>query len=755
MRCGEIPQCRSCPRNCKRSFAIQLSHWTCPQVWEGGSRDDREPGDRPLTGINSFDGGSAEGVAMGFRNCAAGSAAIVALACCNSGARAQSSPDQLPPVVVNPDGPPKPVRQIRRAASPVSRPVPAPNNPDAPPPQPSELVVTPNRTPEPLSRTGSAISVVNSETLATSNPGSLVDALRTVPGLDITETGGPGSTTNIRLRGANTGQTLVMIDGIRINDPTAASGDFDFAMFAPSAIERIEVLKGPQSALYGSDAMGGVVNIITKKGSGPAQFNVRTEGGSYGTAVTNGSLIGSSGPWSYAFTGGGQHSNGFSRFGYRIPPLEAKFGPLERDGFDRVGGSARIGYDAGEGVRLETGMLSSFTRSAYDQSTGAFPDTPSSATRLLEQVWAKATVDTLGGVLTHSLQVFDTHVDRSFDDVTYKINKLPQNTTSIVSDFIGNSSGAEYQGNLKLGSLGSLIFGSRAQHETADTYTSKLLPVPGPRLPQLAKAQDTDSVFALWQLPIGERLNITLGGRVDDVVDVARFETWRATAAYMISETGTKFHASAGTGAKAPTLFQLYDPMFGNTTLSPEQSFGYDAGVDQSVLNGRVVVSLTGFSNSFSNLINFVSDAAHPNGHYINVARAETDGLEVGANITLLPGLVKLNAAYTYLHAEDLATGLTLARRPKNLAHFALTITPTDRWMIEPRVTTVSKRFSSANQVGQVDAYTRVDLYSEYKIDKTWKVFARGENILNEHYQEVLNFGTTGPAVYAGFNATW
>ncbi len=314
MRCGEIPQCRSCPRNCKRSFAIQLSHWTCPQVWEGGSRDDREPGDRPLTGINSFDGGSAEGVAMGFRNCAAGSAAIVALACCNSGARAQSSPDQLPPVVVNPDGPPKPVA-------------------------------------EPLSRIGSAISVVNSETLATSNPGSLVDALRTVPGLDITETGGPGSTTNIRLRGANTGQTLVMIDGIRINDPTAASGDFDFAMFAPSAIERIEVLKGPQSALYGSDAMGGVVNIITKKGSGPAQFNVRTEGGSYGTAVTNGSLIGSSGPWSYAFTGGGQHSNGFSRFGYRIPPLEAKFGPLERDGFDRVGGSARIGYDAGEGVR--------------------------------------------------------------------------------------------------------------------------------------------------------------------------------------------------------------------------------------------------------------------------------------------------------------------------------------------------------------------------------------------------------------------
>lgn len=699
---------------------------------------------------------------MGLFEYAAGSAVVAALACCHSTAYAQSNSGQLPPVVVNPDAPQKPVRQIhrdreRRVAAPV-RPASVPAAPAPAPPQPAEVVVTADREPEPISRTGSSIGVIKGETLATSNPGSLVDALRTVPGVDVSESGGPGSTTNVRLRGANTGQTLVMIDGIRVNDPTAASGDFDFSMFAPSAIERIEVLKGPQSALYGSDAMGGVVNIITKKGSGPAQFNVRTEVGSYGTAVTNGSMTGSSGPWSYAVTGGGQHSNGFSRFGYRIPALEAKYGPLESDGFDRVGGSARVGYDAGEGVRLEAGMLSSFTRSAYDQSTGAFPDTPSSATRQLDQVWGRASVDTFGGILTHSLNVFDTHIDRSFNDVSYKTNTLPQNTTSIVSDFIGNSTGAEYQGNLKLGPLGSLIVGSRTQHETADTYSTNILPVPGPRIALLGKAQDTNSVFTLWQLPIGDRLNITLGGRVDDVVDVARFDTWRATAAYTIAETGTKFHTSAGTGAKAPTLFQLYDPSNGTPSLKPEQSFGYDAGIDQSLFGGRVIASVTGFSNDFSNLINFVSAPCaqgQNTGCYVNVARAETSGLEVGTTIDILPGLVKFNAAYTYLHAIDLATGLVLARRPKNLARFTLTITPTDRWLIEPRVLTVSKRYSSAGQTSQVDAYTRVDLYTQYKLDKNWTVFARGENILNEHYQEVFNFGTTGPAVYAGFNATW
>ena len=704
-----------------------------------------------MTGINSSDGGSAERALMGLRRFLAVCAAVAA--CGNTGAMGQSSPEQLPAVVVNPDTRSKPASTNRRTSSTTgpARPAPSSETPATAP----EVVVTPDRTLEPASRTGSSVSVVTREMLATSNPTSLVDALRTVPGLDITESGGPGATTNVRLRGANTGQTLVMIDGIRVNDPTAASGDFDFAMFAPSAIERIEVLKGPQSALYGSDAMGGVVNIVTRKGTGPAQLDASAEGGSYGTASSSAALTGSSGPWSYAFTGNGQHSNGFSRYGYRIPALEAKYGPLERDGFDRVGGSARVGYDAGDGVRLETGMLAAFTRSAYDQASGTFPDTPSSATRLLEQVWGRATLDTFGGILTHSVSAFETHIDRSFDDVTYKTSKLPQNTTSVVSDFVGDSTGLEYQGNLKVGPLGSLIVGSRVQHETASTATTNLLPIPRASAPQLAGTQDTNSVFALWQLPIGERLNVTVGGRVDDVVDVARFETWRTTVAHTTTETGTRLHASAGTGAKAPTLYQLYAPTYGNSALSPEESFGYDAGIDQSLLGGRVVVSLTGFGNRFSNLIDFVIDAANPLGRYVNISRAETDGLELGVNVDIVPGYLKFNAAYTYLQAKDLSTGLTLARRPENLARFAFPITPIRDWLIEPRVLAVSTRYSGSNETLPLDPYIRVDLYTEYRIDQTWKMYLRGENIFNEHYQEVFNYGTTSPAAYAGFNAHW
>ena len=653
---------------------------------------------------------------MNLRNVAAGTAACLALSPFCGDANAQSRLEQLP-----------------------------------------DIVVTAGRAPEPIGSTGSAISVISGDTLTTSNPASLTDALRSVPGLMVTQAGGPAGATGVMLRGANTGQTLVLIDGVRVNDPSGAAGDFNFALVAPGTVDRVEVLRGPQSALYGSDAMGGVINIITKKGSGPAQYSIRTEGGSYGTASTTASMSGSSGPWNYAVTGSGQHTNGFSSYGYRIPAIEAKYPNLEKDGMDRIGGSARVGYDAGEGFRFDAGVMSTFTRGAYDASFGATPDTPSNSNQLQQQIWAKAAVDSLGGMLTQSITTFATQVDRTFNDYSsYGINVLPANSYATSTDFRGNSFGAEYQGDLKMGAAGSLIYGARTQHDTAESFGATILPVPTPRLQTLSATKDTNSVFALWKLPIGERLSVTMGGRVDDVVDVATFATWRTTAAYTISETGTKLRASAGTGAKAPTLYQLYSP-YGNTGLRPEESIGYDAGIDQSLFNGRVTLSLTGFYNKFSNLIDFTFDPTptQPFGHYVNVSRAETYGVEFGGDVDVVPGLVKLKAAYTYLRAYDLMTGLVLARRPEHLARFAVAITPTPEWLIEPRIVTVSERFSSNNELNRLAPYTRVDLYTEYKIDKNWKVFARGENIFNERYQEVLNYGTTGPAIYGGFNASW
>jgi vitamin B12 transporter len=624
---------------------------------------------------------------------------------------------------------------------------------------PDVVVTTPGRMAQPLAQTGSAVTVVTREELATTNPGSVIDALRSVPGVDLSETGGPGGTIAVRLRGASPGQTLVMIDGIRVNDPSGGPGEFDFSLLPPSLIERIEVLRGPQSALYGSDAIGGVVNVITKTGSGPPRAEIRAEAGSYGTVSTNGALSGSNGPWSYAFSGTAQRSDGFSRYGYRIPEIEARFPRLENDGFLRFGGYGKVAHDAGNGVRFEIGALSTWTRADYDAATGAFPDTPSLAERVFQQAWARSSVDTFDGALTHTITAFVNRTYRWFNDVSYRTNMLPRNTTSTISEFVGDRVGAEYQGNLRLGAFGSLVFGSRYEHETANTFSERLLPTPLARSRTLAAEQDTRSIFALYQLPIGERLILSLGGRVDDIPEVDRFATWRATAAYLIPETGTKLRASAGTGGKAPTLFQRFDPSFGNPNLTSEESFGADAGFDQTFFNGRATLSVTAFKNEFSNLIEFGTNpnctALQTFGCYSNVARAQSRGVEVGADAELWPSLARLKIAYTYLDATDERTGKRLSRRPEHAGRVALALTPTEKWLIEPRVFFFSERFSGSNETNRLEPYTRLDVYTEYRIDPTWKVFARLENATDTRYQEVFNFGTTGRALYGGFNAAW
>jgi vitamin B12 transporter len=629
-----------------------------------------------------------------------------------------------------------------------------------------EVTVTANRIPTAIQRTGSALSIVSSEDIARANPGSLVDALRAVPGLDITETGGPGATTAIRLRGANAGQTLVLIDGVRINDPDGASGEFDPSLLAPGLIDRIEVLRGPQSALYGSDAIGGVVNILTRRGRGAPRFSAGVEAGSYGTISTNASASGAIGPWSFAFSGVAQRSDGFSRFGERIGRLGTAFnsagvrgGPLEDDGFSRIGGFGRIGYDAGQGFRFDLGVVSVETRQDYDAAFGTYPDTRSNGVRRFHQLSARAELDTFDGALTHALQLFVNRTDRRFRDASLALRGGVLSETRTLSDFIGDRYGVEYQATLRLPQLGSVIAGARFERETADTFAGNLSPVASPRRRTLAAGQETASLFALWQWPVTERLTISLGGRHDQVSDAGGFPTWRATAAYRIAETGTKLRASAGTGAKAPTLFQRFSPQFGTAGLDPERSVGFDVGIDQDVLDGRVTLSVTAFANRLRNLIDFSTNPGcrpdQTGGCYVNVSRATTSGVEVAARARVIEGLLSASLAYTYLDARDATTNLTLARRPRHLGRIALQITPAPGWLIEPSVVLVSERFSAANERNRLAPYARFDVAAEYRFNDTWRAHARVENITNARYQEVFNYGTTGRAFYAGLTATW
>jgi len=628
------------------------------------------------------------------------------------------------------------------------------------------VVVTPNRTPQSVQRSGSDVTVVGHDEIAKANPTSVTDLLRGVPGLSISESGGPGKLAYVTLRGAEARHTLVLIDGVRVNDTSSTDGPFDFSNLIATDIERIEVLKGPQSALYGSDAIGGVINIITRKGRGAPQASVSLEGGSYRTGAVTAAVSGGNQTFSYALSAAGIHSDGFSAYGYRIPQLKAAYGPFDRDGYDRFAGSARFGWRPGDTVEFEAGVYSSRNRGGYDAAFAGFgflPDTPSIQSAWTTSAYARAIAPAFDGALRNQLTVFVNRTERTNKDVQRYDFGFGLTEEHNRYDFVGTRYGTEYQGDLKLGAFGQFSFGAAIEREDAHSAT----------LPGLnsfnAIASDnygrfTKSIFALHQITVFDRLDFSFGGRVDDVEGTDTFITGRATAAYRIEEWGTKLRASVGTGAKAPSLYQqfsIYGPTrSGDPALRPEHSLGVDAGVDQTLFAGRLVLSATVFANRIRNLIDFdftrgVPGPFGPQGEYINIDRARTKGLELSGDADLWPGLARLKATYTWLDARDATTDEKLARRPVNQGRVSLALTPVDKVTLEPTLYLIGERFSSPGQSLRLAPYARLDLRASYKVREGLEVYARGENLTGAHYQEIATYGTTGRAGYVGVRANW
>jgi vitamin B12 transporter len=646
-----------------------------------------------------------------------------------------------------------------------------------------DVVVTAYRTPQPIQRAGSAITVITAQEIEEAGKSptrSLDDIFRRVPGVTLTQAGGPGQIQTVRIRGGDVRHTLVLVDGIRVNDPSSTGREFDFATLVLADIERIEVLRGPQSALYGSDAMGGVINIITKRGRGAPKATLALEAGSFGTKETRGGVSGGNDRIDYSFGFSGLDTSGFSAFGHRIGRLQ-RFAPpngFEPDSAQRVGATGRVGVKLADDLRLELGGGSSYSRADYDAAFLPFPDTDSWARNQLHNGYGRLIGDTFGGALRNTVTVFANRFDRRFHD-----EFLGPFASTSRTDFKGERAGAEYQGDLTLGSFGLLTFGTRAERELADSFRENLTPVPGARLRTIAAEQTTRSAFALHQITLGNRLHLSLGGRIDDVTSpdhlvtgvdesgsstLDRFATWRATAAYEIHETDTKLRASAGTGGKAPSLFQLFSPDFGTPTLQSERSIGVDAGIDQALLDGRVKLSATIFYNRYRDLIDFASNpGCRPDqafGCFFNVARAETSGVELSGDLVLVPELLRTRLTYTHMRAvgetSDPATGafgdtFQLARRPNDEGRVGLVVTPNPRLSIQPSVVFVSYRYSGFNETDKLPPYARLDLYMDYKLDETFTLFTRGENLTNTRYEEVRNFGTAGVSFYGGVRATW
>jgi vitamin B12 transporter len=638
--------------------------------------------------------------------------------------------------------------------------LPAQAQSEAPPP---DLVITATRSPLAISRAGSAITVIDSKEIQAFGASSVANVLRGVPGLDVTESGGLGTLSNVSLRGSKPDQTLVMLDGIRIGDPSSIGGEIDLGSISLTDIERIEVLRGPQSALYGSDAMGGVINIITRKGTRASRAIISTEAGSYGTLSTQGAVSGATDRLSYAFSFNALHSDGFSRYGTRISRItSALAAPLERDATDKFGFSARVGYRLSDQVEIEASLAHYWLALQLDNPGAYDPAMRDNSFDIgrsrVTEGHVRTKVSAFDGLLSNTMTLFATRTERfnrvgagCYDPATF-------NSPDCNLYYSGTRVGAEYQGDLKIGTRGTFTFGLRTERESADTAEEWLGAFATTKTNLINKSQMTNSVFALQQLRLTDRWDVSIGGRVDAVVGSEAFPTWRATTAYNIFESGTKLRASVGTGAKAPSLYQRFS-QYGDPNLGAESNLGVDAGIDQLFFEDRLKVSATVFDTHYRNLIDFSFSANNGLGAYFNVGHARIRGLEVSADAQLAPDVWRARATYTYMQAVDTDLDLSLLRRPRHKGSLGLVYTGIPKWEIEGRLIVVGTRPDSINDYPysrvQLGAYGRFDARAEYKIDKTFSVFARAENLTNTHYEEIRDYATAGRSFFGGVKASW
>jgi len=604
-----------------------------------------------------------------------------------------------------------------------------------------EIVVTPNYTPTPLDRIGSTVSVIDSRAIARSSPASVAQLLRTVPGVTVIESGGPGGSSEVRLRGAETGHTVVLIDGVRVNDPATARDDFDFVLISLNDIERVEVLRGPQSAVFGSDAMGGVINIITRKQRAKSSATATIEGGSYGTLAEKVAGGMTAGDFSLRFSGAHFSSDGFSRRGDR----ELN----EADGAEKTSGSVRLAYEPIDGPKFEGSVTGTRQVSEYDgASTGA--NALNTVTRTQVSGFAKISLPTLNGWL-------DQSVTGSF--MTSNRENLEPGAAPPVSNFDATNFAGEYRAIADMAAAGTLTLGARVEQEHAHNLAATSVSFPG-----FQSERTYLATYAQHQITVLDNLHFTLSGRYDGEVNGEGFLTGRATAAYEFPELGTKLRASAGTGAKRPTGYQVGNNAFAATIapggvtvptdLKTEKSVGFDAGIDQTLFGGAFHVSATAFYNRFDNLLGFTFfSGSSTNGYYDNTDKAESEGLELAVDTDILPGVLSANATYTWMPTRNLATGRPLPRRPEHSGAFSVTFSPDRRFDITLLGTIVGPRTNLASSTTMLPGYWRLDLSASYALTDSTKLFARVENLTDNRYQDPSGFNTPGFSAYVGL--TW
>jgi vitamin B12 transporter len=585
------------------------------------------------------------------------------------------------------------------------------------------------------------VTVITADEIAREQWRTVPDILNGVPGLNVVQSGGPGGQTAVFMRGTNSNHVKVLIDGIDVSDPSTPNGAFDFGTLLASDIERIEVLRGPQGGLYGSNAIGGVISITTKKGSGPAKATATIEGGSMGTFNEAASLSGSQQRFDYAFNVTHYRATDIPVTpSYMVPPGST----ANPNSYDNWTYSTRLG------AKLTDDLTVNLVGHYIDSTLLYSNDDPSTYPSLTYPTRSSYDNKNFFGRAEAVWVLFDGRFLNTFGANLTDFTRTNQDPGIPQAKYDGTRAKFDWRGNLLLMPGEHLVMGLEREDDRADSnsYSS------GNQFSYSAKTGN-QAAYAELQSQIAKRIFLVANIRDDDDDQFGQHMTWRVAPAVLIPGIDTKLKASYGTGFKAPTLYELYGVgdygYVGNPNLKPETSKGYDFGFEQPFADGRVKIGATYFHNNITNLINSVFSPADT---YVNVGEAVTYGVESFAEAKITAN-VKVRADYTYTIAKDADTGDELLRRPRNKASVSTIWNLTDALTVSSTVLYVGSWMDYDRQ-GLLSApenapgYTVVNLAANYVMNKNVTWFARIDNLFDRHYEVPVGWEAPGFAVYGG-----
>jgi len=628
-----------------------------------------------------------------------------------------------------------------------SAPVSAGESPQTVSPLQHVIVVTATRLDTPLREVASSVTVLTRTELERTGKTSVLEALADAVGLAVVRNGGPGSASSVLMRGANSEHVLVLLDGVPLNDPINPSRSFDLAHLTLDGVERIEILRGPQSPLYGSDALGGVINILTAKGSGKPAVQLRAAAGSYGTVIGSAGVRGSSGPFNYAFSLSRESTEGISAAD------SALAGNVEKDGYRNWTISGRAGLALAGGTEIDLTVRGVSARTAIDSFGGAYGDDPNSI-----QTYASGFARIQGRTLLARGR-WESKLGLSYT-LSSRENDNPVDAAhpfdSESAEYHSSRARIDWQNNIFLQETQTLSLGVDFERESGDSYYLSESAWGPYESAFPSRRADRGGVYVQDQIRLGKIFYATAGLRLDIHSRTGASLTYRIAPALVFDGIGTKLKATLGTAFKSPSLYQLYAPgtmwgPIGNDALQPEKSLGWDAGVEQMLAGGAVILGLTRFQSDFRNLIDYDSFLG-----YVNIGRARTRGWEMTV-LTRPTERLTFQAGYTRLDARDLDSGGLLLRRPKDKLTASTQWTFAKGWTAGLSASAVGPRTdrdytSWITRTVTLPGYALLDASVSYSPGRTLEFFARWENIGDVRYETVFGYGTTGSAVSAGVN---